>query len=233
MSEDFGAVKVSLQDLGPRAWIKLIPSKNEQDFKSEMILNAVDAKKFNLKIGGHINTKDSFYLLNCCPDTKQKYYLNVDRNKVFCYDGYSKSIEVSASLKPNKFRTKMFMSYSKAQKDRIYSGDIVRLLHVESGCYVMSEPRLSGNRTMFSAYPDFLHAEISDLKQQQESWEGEFKTLNFATEEASLNLLNDSNQDEEVNLKTQENYVKNTRVMFLETETRAQSFTDSCFEIQN
>ena len=130
-------------------------------------------------------------------------------------------MEVNASLKPTKFRTKMFLSYTKAQQDGIYSGDIVRLLHVESGCYVMSEPRLNGNRTMFSAYPDFLHAEISDLKQQQEGWEGEFKTLNFGTDEATLNLLNDSNQDVEVNLKTQENYVKNTRVMFLETETRA------------
>lgn len=66
MSEDFGAVKVSLESLGPRAWIRLIPSKNEVEFKSEMYLNAPDAKKFNLKIGGQINTKDSFYLMNYC-----------------------------------------------------------------------------------------------------------------------------------------------------------------------
>lgn len=46
---------------------------------------------------------------------------------------------------------------------------------------------------MFSQYPDFLQAEIAELKKPEE-WEGDFKTLNFGNEEESFDF-DDSNQD--------------------------------------
>ena len=64
MSDDFGAIKVTLQGLSPCSWIRLIPSNNEQEFRSELLINSKDSKKFNLKIGGHINVRDAFYLVN-------------------------------------------------------------------------------------------------------------------------------------------------------------------------
>jgi len=39
-----------------------------------------------------------------------------------------------------------------------------------------------------------LQAEISDLKNQHEEWEGDFKTLNFGNEEDSFDF-DDSNLD--------------------------------------
>lgn len=71
---------------------------------------------------------------------------------------------------------------------------MVRLLNVESNCYMQTKPRLSGTRSMFSPYPDFLMAEIFDLKSTKEVWEGEFKTLNFGHEE-DLQNLNESDAD--------------------------------------
>ena len=66
----------------------------------------------------------------------------------------------------------------------------MRLLSVESNCYFQTNPRLSGTRSMFSTYPDFLQSEISELKNTHEDWENDFKTLNFGKHEESLDLEN-------------------------------------------
>ena len=85
---------------------------------------------------------------------------------------------------------------------------------------------------MFNLYPDFLQAEISELKNAHEDWENDFKTLIFGKNEESHDLdnsdqdLNDKNDDANHNVKWNKN-------LYLQTETRSQSFTDSCFEIQN
>jgi hypothetical protein len=63
-----------------------------------MLLQAKDAKKFNLKIGGHINYKDAFYLMNYSEATKQKYFLHVDKSRTFYKDGIHKALEVNAGL---------------------------------------------------------------------------------------------------------------------------------------
>lgn len=121
-----------------------------------MLINSRDAKKFNLKIGGHINVKDAFYLMNMQDDSTQKYFLHVDKKKVYHHDGLNTTLEVNAALVPTKFNSKMFLNYQVKQPDAIYSGDVVRLLHIESNCYMQTGPRLSGTRSMFSQYPDFL-----------------------------------------------------------------------------
>ena len=54
-----------------------------------MLINSSDAKKFNLKIGGHINVKDAFYLVNQKDLTNEKYFLHVDKSKVARHDGIS------------------------------------------------------------------------------------------------------------------------------------------------
>ena len=194
MSDDFGAIKVTLQGLSPCSWIRIIPSTNEQEFRSELLINSKDAKKFNLKIGGHINVRDAFYLVNMKSETNEKFYLSVDKKKVAHNDGASQVLEVNASLHPSKFNSKMFLSHHERKPNQIYSGDVVRLMHSESGCYLQTGARLSGTRSMFSAYPDFLQAEISDMKNKQEEWEGDFKTLNFGTQQ-EINSFDDSNQD--------------------------------------
>lgn len=101
-----------------------------------MLINSKDAKKFNLKIGGHINVRDAFYLVNLKNETNEKFYLNVDKSKVAQSEGVSKVLEVNASLHPTKFNSKMFLSHHERKPNQIYSGDVVRLFHIESGCYV-------------------------------------------------------------------------------------------------
>jgi hypothetical protein len=83
---------------------------------------------------------------------------------------------------------------------------------------------------MFSPFPNFLQAEITDLKNTEEEWEAGFKTLNYAKEEQSFDL-DDSNQDMIQQKQEVENEFKPSRNLHLETESRAQSITDSCFEI--
>lgn len=111
MSDDHGAVKVDLKGLHPSSWIKIIPSRNELYFRSEMLINSNDAKKFNLQIGGHINIKDSFYMLNINSTNNQKYYLHIEKSKVNNKDGMNAVLEVNASLNPTKIRAKMFLPY--------------------------------------------------------------------------------------------------------------------------
>jgi hypothetical protein len=114
-----------------------------------MLINSKDAKKFNLKIGGHINVRDAFYLLNMKDETKEKYFLHVDKGKVAHHDGMQTILEVNACLNPTKLNSKMFLSHHERKPNQIYSGDVVRLFHIESNCYVQTGPRLSGTRAMF------------------------------------------------------------------------------------
>ena len=109
---------------------------------------------------------------------------------------------------------------------------MVRLLNVEANSYMQTKPRLSGTRSMFSPYPDFLMAEIYDLKSTKEVWEGEFKTLNFGNENEQAEL-NESDADIQEHREQELADIKWNKSLYLEQETRAQSFTDSCFEIQN
>ena len=202
-------------------------------FGSEMLINSKDAKRFNLQIGGHINIKDSFYLMNIQESTQQKYFLHIDKTKAATRDGMESTLEVDAGLSQTKFNAKMFLSYHEKDNKNIYSGDVVRLCHTQSGCYMQTMPRLSGTRAMFSPYPNFLKAEIQELKETTEAWEGDFKNLNYAAankDEESYDF-DDSNEDLREQKNEKENEVKQSKNLFLETESRAQSLTDSCFEI--
>lgn len=71
---------------------------------------------------------------------------------------------MDAGLYPTKFTSKMFLPYCERKPEQIYSGDIVRIKHVESNCYMQTAPKLSGTRSMLPPYPDFLLAEIAELK---------------------------------------------------------------------
>ena len=41
---------------------------------------------------------------------------------------------------------------------------------------------------MFSQYPDFLQAEISDIKGTREVWEKDFKTLDYGKDDESMDF---------------------------------------------
>lgn len=64
------------------------------------------------------------------------YYLHVEKLKVANQDGIEQTMDVDAGLYPTKFNSKMFLSYCERKPEQIYSGDIVRLLHIESNCYM-------------------------------------------------------------------------------------------------
>ena len=69
------------------------------------------AKQFTLKIGGDINVRDAFYLLNQSVVNNEKYYIHVDESRVANPKGILSVLEVNAGLKPTKLNCKMFLSY--------------------------------------------------------------------------------------------------------------------------
>ncbi len=111
MSDDHGNVRVNFQELSPSAWLRIIPAKDELTFRSEILINSKDAKQFTLKIGGDINIRDAFYLLNQSVENNEKYYIHVDESKVANPRGILSVLEVNAGLKPTKLNSKMFLSY--------------------------------------------------------------------------------------------------------------------------
>lgn len=104
-------------------------------------------------------------------------------------------------------------------------------MHSESGCYIQGDSLFTGNRNYFPPYPDFLKAEIKSQKAEVEGWEGDLQTVNTDNQEDSFDL--DNSQTNQV--KGPDDLVDKLPMstnMYLETDTRRQSFTDSCWEIQ-
>ena len=205
-----------------------------------MYLNVRDAKKFNFAAIGNVNAREAFYLLNTqpvsqvsnqCTVVKQNYYIHVDRLKIAQQDGQNSILEVNASLNPTKMIAKIFDSSNSDDSKRLKSGDVVRIVHLDSGCYMQADPQFTGNRNYFPAYPDFLQAEIQALKQEVEGWEGDFQNADNSNQEDSFDLDNSQTNQDRKNEDAADQAAKNKNI-YLETESRRQSFTDSCWEIQ-
>ena len=158
-----------------------------------MLLNTKELNKFNLQVGGKINISDAFYLMNS--EAGQNYYFNVDSKKTISQDGQNKILELSASLFPTKFRFKLFLdafshfdaiidSYKdKTGKEKIsqrqsnpqddviiFSGDTIRLMHQESGVFLMSAQKNLGDRSLMPSYPEFLNQQIRVLAETAERY---------------------------------------------------------------
>ena len=67
-------------------------------------------------------------------------------------------------------------------------------MHVDTGCYMQADSVFNGNRNYFPPYPDFLQAEINQLKNQVEGWEGEFQNQENASQEDSFDLDQSDNE---------------------------------------
>lgn len=99
-------------------------------------------------MGGHVNVKDAFYLMNS--EGGQNYYLSVNpKESTINGKGPETVLELSAGFAATKFRSKLFLDafshfdavtekptakisnrLSNSQDDQtLYSGDTVRLLH--------------------------------------------------------------------------------------------------------
>ena len=59
-----GKIKVGIGELSPLAKLKLVPSQDINQFSSEMLINTQQVNKFSLQVGGHVNVKDAFYIMN-------------------------------------------------------------------------------------------------------------------------------------------------------------------------
>ena len=108
---------------------------------------------FNLQVGGQINLKEAFYILNS--ETSQMYYLFISTDTACGDDGTESVLDMNAGLEPTRLTAKLFlpsgaenMSEKKASQ-MIFSGDTVRLLVREAGSYLQSSSKYSGSRSMF------------------------------------------------------------------------------------
>jgi len=102
-----------------------------------MLFNTKDARKFFISNSGHVNARESFYILNNQSKNKQNYYIHINTSKITKSDGQNSILEVNASLNPSRMIAKIFESSdTKTNPHTIKSGDIVRILHVDSGCYI-------------------------------------------------------------------------------------------------
>jgi len=84
--------------------------------------------------------------------------------KIAQADGQNSVLEVNASLNPTKIIAKIFDSGNSGDSKSLRSGDLVRIMHLDSGCFMQADPIFSGDRSHFPAYPDFLQAEIQTLR---------------------------------------------------------------------
>ncbi len=84
-----------------------------------MLLTVRDAKNFNFAACGHVNARESFYLLNSQPNNqlnslsslvKQNYYIHIDSQNILKPDGGNTVLEVNASLNATKLIAKIFES---------------------------------------------------------------------------------------------------------------------------
>jgi len=183
MSDDHGYIAITIGDNDPSSWIKFIPSQDMRDFASEMLINTRELNKFNLQIGGQINLKEAFFLLN--NESNQMYYFHVNEEKCAGSAGVGTVLELNAGMRPTRLKAKLFLpamqhpehiealkepaNLAGNDKDKrkdlkvINSGDTVRLFHKDAGGFIQSSERYSGNRQMFPVYPDFLQRQIKTI----------------------------------------------------------------------
>ena len=63
--------------------------------------------KFNLQIGGHVNLKDSFYVVN--RDLGQMYYFHISPTTAAGSSADQSVLEINAGLEPTRLRAKLFL----------------------------------------------------------------------------------------------------------------------------
>ena len=71
-----GMVQINLAELSKKAIFSFIPAQDIKGIASELVIHGSGLSKFNLQVGGQINLKDSFFLLN--REIGANYYANVD-----------------------------------------------------------------------------------------------------------------------------------------------------------
>jgi hypothetical protein len=102
-----GKIKVGIGELSPLAKLKLVPSQDINQFSSEMLINTQQVNKFSLQVGGHVNVKDAFYIMNS--EMGFNYYFHVNRDDPAGRDGPASIVELSAGFEPSKIRSKLFL----------------------------------------------------------------------------------------------------------------------------
>lgn len=155
-----------------------------------MLICSKEINTFNLKIGGHINLKESFFILNA--ECQQNYYFHINEQKVAGKLRTETVVEVNAGLQPTRFKAKLFLPALEhpdihlddnidegAQHDKdldpedkiIASGDIIRVYHKESKGHLQTPKRLSDGKIIVPPYPDFLLRQIKKLQTQSERYD--------------------------------------------------------------